>query len=75
MQITAEVSGADIQMEHPTIKAGPIKHIEEQRVPRTNNTGLLIEVEAGQIWFTDLPEGLGEVLAEAFSKWNEARDV
>ena len=75
MQITAEVAGADIQMEHATIKAGAIKHMEESRIPRTENMGLKVEVEGGEVWFTDLPEGLGEVLADAYSKWNEARNV
>lgn len=74
MQITAEVVGADIQMEHATIKAGAIQYMEMQRIPRTENMGLMIEVEGGEVWFTDLPEGLGEALAEAYGKWNEARN-
>jgi len=74
MQITAEVAGADIQMEHATIKAGAIKHVEEIRIPRTENMGLMIEVEGGEVWFTDLPEGLGEALAVAYGKWKDAQD-
>ncbi len=75
MQITAEVAGADIQMEHATVKAGPIKHIEQTKIPRSGDPALLIEVEAGQFFFTDMPEGLGEVLADAFGKWEEARNA
>lgn len=75
MQITAEVAGADIQMEHATITAVSIQHIEIQRIPRTDNTGLKVEVDGGDVWFTDLPEGLGEVLAEAYGKWNDDRSV
>lgn len=75
MQITAEVAGADIQMEHATIKAGAIQYMEMQRIPRTENMGLLIEVEGGDVWLTELPEGLGEALASAYGKWKDAQDA